>query len=271
MNPSVTQPTIERPVRGALGKLAALALAAAASCLRLDGATAAPIIDYEREARWEQEVIPAIVVGDAIHLATATRPRVLAIVTAPTGSAKGAVIVLHGLGVHPDWGLIGALRARLADDGYLTLSVQMPVLAADVSRDDYGVTLPEAGERIAAAIRYLSARGLAKIAIVSHSYGATMANAYLARPGHAAIAAWIPMGMFGSFEAPPKQPILDIVAERELPQVRASAPLRSGALPRDACSRALTIPRADHYFETARSELAAAIAAFLDDVFAGRC
>ena len=41
--------------------------------------------------------------------------------------------LVHGLGIHPDWGLIGALRSDLPDAGYTTLSVQMPVLAADGS------------------------------------------------------------------------------------------------------------------------------------------
>jgi DNA-binding CsgD family transcriptional regulator len=39
------------------------------------------------------------------------------------------VIVVHGLGVHPDRGLINPLRSQLAEQGYATLPVQMPVLA----------------------------------------------------------------------------------------------------------------------------------------------
>jgi hypothetical protein len=58
---------------------------------------------------------------------------------------KAGVIVVHGLGVHPDFGMVGGLRTRLADAGYATLSVQMPVLPAGATRDDYAVTLPVAG------------------------------------------------------------------------------------------------------------------------------
>jgi len=243
----------------------ALALAAAAIPARALAA------DYAREERWAQEVVPSLVVGEPVYLATPARPRVLAILTAPSVTAKGAVVVIHGLGLHPDWGFIGGIRTRLADDGYLTLSVQMPVLAADAPREAYGETMPEAAERIAAAIAYLKAKGVAKIAIVSHSLGATMTNAYLARPGVSSIGAWVPIGMPGAFDTAPKQPVLDIVAENELPQVRASAPARARTLPRDRCSRALTIAGTDHYFDNAQKELSAAIAAFLDDVFSGRC
>ena len=65
------------------------------------------------------------------------------------------MIVVHGVGVHPDWGLIGGMRTGLADAGFATLSVQMPVLAATAARDDYVALFPEAGERIAAAIAFL--------------------------------------------------------------------------------------------------------------------
>jgi alpha/beta superfamily hydrolase len=247
------------------------ACAAAALWLAAGVAFAAPAIDYFREDRWRQEVVPALVVGDAVYLATPARPRVLAILTEPAGAAKGGVIVVHGLGVHPDWGLIGGLRTRLADAGFTTLSVQMPVLAADASRADYGVTLPEAGDRIAAAVAYLRSRGVAKVAIVSHSMGATMADAYLARPDALRIDAWVPVGMLVPFAAPPIEPVLAIVAGNDFDEVKAAAPARKPKLPNDGCSREVTIAGADHYFNSGQTELAAVIAAFLDRVFAGRC
>jgi alpha/beta superfamily hydrolase len=181
------------------------------------------------------------------------------------------VIVVHGLGVHPDFGMIGGVRTLLADAGYATLSVQMPVLAAGATRADYAVTLPAAGERLAAAGAFLRAKGIATIAIVSHSVGATMADAFLARPQTARVDAWVPVGMLIDFSIAPREPVLDVVAERELPEVAAVAPLRAKRLPRDTCSRTLTIAATDHYFESRQKVLAAAIAAFLERVFAGSC
>jgi dienelactone hydrolase len=227
--------------------------------------------DYAREERWAQEIVPSLVVGDAVYFATAERAKVLAILTPPSGPATAGVIVVHGLGVHPDWGLIGGIRTGLAEAGYITFSVQMPVLAATATRDDYRATLPEAGDRIAGAIAYLREKGVAKIAIVSHSMGATMANAYLARPDAMPIAAWAPVGMFGGFDAPPKEPVLDVIAERELDLVAESAPARARTLPKDACSRQVTIQGTDHYFDYRQKELVAAIAHFLERAFNGRC
>jgi alpha/beta superfamily hydrolase len=232
---------------------------------------AAAGIDYEREERWAQEVEPAVVVGDVVYLATRERPRILAILTAPPTASKGTILLVHGLGVHPDFGMIGAMRTRLADAGYTTLSVQMPVKAAGATRDDYRDTLPEAGERIAAAIAHLRGSGSGKLAIVSHSLGAGMVNAYLARPDARPIDAWVPVGMFGSFAAKPKEPVLDIVAEREIAPVEETAPARPAALPKDGCSKQVTIGGADHYFERQQAELAAAIADFLRRAFAGEC
>lgn len=240
--------------------------------LALAGAsTAAQAADYAREERWAQEIVPSLVVGDAVYLATSARPRVLAILTEPSGAAAGGVVVVHGLGVHPDWGLIGGLRTGLAEAGFVTLSVQMPVLAASATRDDYAALLPEAIERIGVAVDYLRARGVKKIAIVSHSLGASMANAFLARPGAPAIDAWAPVGMYGAFAVAPKEPVLDVVAETEIVPVSASAPARIGALPRDACSRQVMIAGADHYFEYRQKELVAAIAEFLRRALDHRC
>jgi alpha/beta superfamily hydrolase len=239
--------------------------------LMLSGGRAALAADYAREERWAQEVVPSLVVGDAMYLATPTRAKVLAVLTLPAGPPKGGVIVVHGLGVHPDWGLNGGVRTMLVDAGYVTLSVQMPVLAAEATRDDYAGTLPEAGERIAAAIAYLRAKGIAKIAIVSHSYGATMVRAYLARPDASRIDAWVPVGMFGAFAGPPNEPVLDVIGERDFAEVLAAAEPRARDLPKDACSRQLTIADSDHYFGQHQKELSAAIAAFVEQAFAGRC
>ena len=147
----------------------------------------------------------------------------------------------------------------------------MPVLAAGATRDDYRSTLPEASERIAAAIRFVRAKGVARVAIVSHSLGATMANAYLARPDALVVDAWVPIGMFGTFDVEPKEAVLDMVAERDFDEVRAAAARRARDPPTTACSRQVTIADTDHYFDNRHAELAAAVAAFLERVFDARC
>jgi alpha-beta hydrolase superfamily lysophospholipase len=167
-------------------------------------ACGAGVADTAREARWAAEVTPQLVVGDAVWLATARHPRVLALYAEPAVKTGNAVIVVHGLGVHPDWNLIGVLRAALADRGFATLSVQMPVLAADAQRDDYPPLFPDASERLAAAVAWLHDKGYARIAVVSHSMGAAMVDAWLAQQDERVVDAWVPVGMFVAFASRPR-------------------------------------------------------------------
>jgi hypothetical protein len=77
--------------------------------------------------------------------------------------------------------------------------------------------------------------------------------------------------MFGAFAVAPKEPVLDVIAQMEIGPVVETAPARGATLPKDTCSRQLTMARADHYFDSGQKELVAAIAAFLSRAFSGRC
>ena len=239
-----------------------LALGAANAC----AATA----DVARETRWAEQIVPQLVVGDAVWLATPRHPRVLALYTEPTKPTREAVVVVHGMGVNPDWNLIGVLRIALADRGFATLSVQMPVLAADAPRDDYGALFPDAGERLTSAVAWLSAKGYARVAIVSHSMGSAMVDAWLARapPG---VDAWVPVGMLVPFAVAPRQPVLDVVAERDFPEALSTSKARKPRLPRDACSGTLVVSGTDHYFGDAAPRLAEAVAPFIARALGGEC
>ncbi len=219
--------------------------------------------DYAREARWADQVVPSLMVGEAVYLTTSERAHVLALFTPADGVAHGSVVLLHGLGLQPDYGIVGELRAALAARGYATLSVQMPVLAADALPQEYAALMPLAGDRIDAAVAWLRDRRLAPTAIVAHSLGAAMANAWLARPQHASVDAFVALGMGVPFAAQRLPPVLDVTAEHDLPAVLASAPLRALALPRESCSATLRVEGADHFLGGHANELADAIAAFL--------
>lgn len=259
----------------AVGCIAVAAMATAAPAFAATSAaanTATQRSDAAREDRWAAQIAPDIVVGDVVWLSTPSRPRVLAIYAKPaTSPVCAAVIVVHGMGVNPDWGVVGVLRSALPDDGFATLSVQMPVLAADAPRGAYAALFPEAGERLDAAYAWLAARGYKRIAVVSHSLGAAMTDAWLARPAAAPIVAWIPVGMPVPFSRAPREPVLDVVAEHDLADVVASAPARAAELAGARCSRQVRVPGTDHYFERGGKALAARIAAFLDEVLRGDC
>lgn len=225
--------------------------------------------DYAREKKWADEITPGIVVGDPVYLETADHHQFLTIHTA-AANAKGAAIVVHGMGVHPDWGLINVLRSALAEEGYSTLSVQMPVLAAEAQPEDYIASFPEAAERLRLAAGYLQSKGHKKIALVSHSMGSRMSNHYLVREAAAPIKAWVAIGLSGPFASPEKlsSPILDLYGEKDLPPVLAGAPQRAWVLKSLKRSAQIEATGADHFFTGRDAELVKYVRAFLDKALA---
>ena len=227
------------------------------------GAPAQP--DYARERRWAEEITPAILVGDPLYLELKAGRKFLAI-WAPGAQATAGVIVVHGLGVHPDWGLINTLRSQLPEQGYSTLSVQMPVLAADARGGDYPPLFPEAAERLAAAAALVRARGLKKIAGVSHSMGARMTDFALNQAGGMRVDAWVAIGISGEFTAPPafQAPVLDIYGEKDTPAVLHHVRARAAVLKRLRGSGQVEVAGADHFFTGMESELVRQVRLFLN-------
>ena len=222
-------------------------------------ASAAP--DYAREKRLADEVVPSIVVGDAVMLETGAGRRFLGLLT-PAAKPRASVLLVHSMGVHPDFGVTGELRATLADRGYTTLSIQMPVLAADADVAGYPALFPEAGQRIAAAIDYLRGRGATKVAIVSHSMGARMVNDFIAHRPDAPLVAWVPVAISsGGFEslAGVRFPVFDIYAEKDFDVVLQGVPARAKVLRGLKGSRQAMVYGADHYFARKEKEVASLI------------
>lgn len=222
--------------------------------------------DYAREKKWADEITPGIVVGEPLYLDAAGHKFLGLYAEAP--KARAAVIVVHGLGVHPDWELIGVLRSQLAERGYTTLSVQMPVLAADAKAEQYPSTFDEADARLQAAAVFLKARGYGRVAIVSHSMGSRMSRHYLAGHPDASIAAWVAIGMPGDGYRGIRVPVLDLYGERDMPAVLAGAKQRAASLQVKG-SRQIAAPDADHFFNNRDAELIRDVAGFLDGVLGG--
>jgi len=245
-------------------------LALAVVLLLCAGGAAAQNADYAREQRWADEVVPQLVVGEAVRLEALGRS-FLALHTAGAGAgaaARPALLLVHGIGVHPDHGVIGELRTRLADAGYTTLSIQMPVLAKEVADGNaYTVTFDESTARIAAGERWLRGRGARGVVLVSHSMGSWMGNVYFERTPGAPFAAWVCLGITGRIGAMSgnRLPVLDVRGEQDLEVVRRwySVGARRLTLASHPGSSQLEIAGADHHYTGRERELAAAIEGFL--------
>jgi len=232
-------------------------------------AFAAP--DYAREKRWDEEITPGIMVGDPLYLTQKNGHKFLGIYT-EADKAKAGVVVVHGSGIHPDWGMIGTLRQRLPELNYATLSIQMPILAVDAKPEAYAEHFPEAVERLQLAVAYLKSKGHTRIAIVSHSMGSRMSHAYMTH-NPAEVGAWASLGMpaaFGSGAAityeTVKAPVLDLYGANDLPQVLAGADPRKASLKGKAASKQRVIPDTDHFFAGKEQAMVMAVKDFLDSV-----
>jgi pimeloyl-ACP methyl ester carboxylesterase len=214
--------------------------------------------DTAREKRLADEVVPGLVVGDAVQIEAGAQ-RFLGLLTPGAGKRKGAVMLVHGTGVHPDSGVVGQLRASLADLGYTTLSVQMPVLAATEPAERYVELFPQAAERLSAAVRYLNARGFPRVAVVSHSMGARMANYWLSRKPTEPVAAWVPLavssGELESLTGLPF-PVFDVYAEKDFDVVLENANERAAVLRHIRGSKQVMVYGTDHFFSRKEKELA---------------
>jgi pimeloyl-ACP methyl ester carboxylesterase len=241
----------------------------AAACIFAAPSVAlAQAADYAREQRWAQEITPAIVVGQPIQLEAASGRKFLAIHT-DVAKPRAAVILVHGMGLHPDWGLINMLRSALPEAGYVTLSIQMPVLASEARPEDYAGTFPEAVERLRTAVAWLEARGQRSIAIVAHSMGARMTNEFLATTVRPGISAWVSIGLSGELSEPKRLrvPILDLHGSRDLPAVLAGATRRAEVLRTIASSSQVQVSGADHFFTDHQDELLTWVRRFLERSF----
>jgi pimeloyl-ACP methyl ester carboxylesterase len=220
--------------------------------------------DYEREKRWAAEVEPNIVVGDAVPLKLASGRSFLGIFT-DKPDFRPAIVLVHGAGVHPDHGVIGILRAALADEGYATLSIQMPVLRADALHDEYVPLFPEAASRIDAAAAWLKQKGYKRLVLLSHSMGSRMASAYYERALDTPFAAWVCMGITAPFGrlGNVRAPVLDIYGENDYPAVLRDEWRRKLALDAVPGSRQVRLEGADHFFTGQEKALTVRIRDFL--------
>ncbi len=234
---------------------------------------AAAASDLAKERRWADQIVEDLFDGEAVWL-RAGGQRFLALHT-PAAQPKGAVLLLHGIGVHPDWPqVIQPLRVGLPERGWTTLSLQMPILPNEAKAEDYAPLFPEVAPRLEAGLAFLRERGHRRIFIVAHSLGATMAVHYLAAQPRGGIAGLVAIGL-GSRPAPAvldstralariRLPVLDLYGEEDLDFVLDSRAARARAAAGNPAYRQVQAGGADHFFTDREAELLDRVAAWLD-------
>ena len=252
-----------------------VSLVAVLFCLSLANAHAS---DLEKEKRWAEQVVDALLDGEAVTLNDG-RAEFLAIETASAqGDARKAVIVMHGTGVHPNWPtVVLPLRVGLTESGWHTLSIQMPVLANEAEHAEYAKIYDWVPGRLDAAIDYLRGKGFEKVVLVGHSQGSGMTAYYLAGP-HRPVDGFVAVGMSGGIPGGPMDnlahlaavtaPMLDLYGSDDLPEVIESAEARAaqaGKAGGDYTQQ--RVEGADHFFDGEETDLLEAVNAWLDQRF----
>ncbi|MDH3451024.1 MAG: alpha/beta hydrolase family protein [Gammaproteobacteria bacterium] len=252
-----------------------LALLAGLALYAANAAATQP--DYAREQRLATEIEDAILDGEPLWLEAEQR-RFFAIHTqSQSATPRGAVIILHGRGFHPDWAdAVNPLRVGLPEYGWETLSLQMPVLAKDAKYYDYVAIFPFALPRIDAGIAYLRDRGVQKIVLLAHSCGVHMSMAWLKARGDHQIDAYVGLGMGATdYRQPMREPfplaqlrvpVLEAYGDGDYPAVLRMAPQRLQAMRQAGHpkSQQQVIADADHYFTDRGAALLATVAGWLD-------
>jgi pimeloyl-ACP methyl ester carboxylesterase len=240
-------------------------------------------IDREWEAQIAQKLVENTEIGEAVWLKTGDN-QFLALFTEHSAYiAQGAAIILHGMGAHPDWPeVIAPIRTSLAEQGWSTLSIQLPVLAPETPVAGYGETVKEVGQRIGAAVQLLRDKNFLNIVIIGHSFGAAAAAKYLAEEKEQRIHAFVSIGIRSQKFLNPKLdlmqeiekikiPVLDIYGSRDFDSVVRSAADRRLAARKSGnrVYRQIEIEGADHYFIGLESLLVKRIRGWLEKASPG--
>lgn len=223
--------------------------------------------DLDKEKRWSEQIVDSLMVGDAQTLKAGGNEFLSLYAEATEGPGDRAVIILHGMGAHPNWPeVIQPLRSELPDYGWATLSVQMPILANEAVLADYMPVLAEAPARIQAAIAFLKDKKMTTIVVIGHSLGAAMGASFLNDPGSKDVQAFIGVGMPQS-ELDDKlnmtatleklsMPVLDLYGSRD-EMARDTAPKRKASARKaeNSLYRQTEIEGADHFFNGMQDDL----------------
>ncbi len=231
--------------------------------------------DLAKEKRWADQVVDAILDGEAISLNDGTS-EFLGIYTEAEEDKDRAVIVMHGTGIHPDWQqVIQPLRVGLTEHNWNTLSIQMPILPNEAEYPEYAPLYDEVAPRIDAALQYLKKNGSKDIVLIGHSQGASM-TAYYLTTSKRDINGFVAIGM-AAFADDPRMdsikslqkinmPVLDIFGDDDLESIMKSVGARAEAAKKAGNKEytQLEIAGSNHFFDNKEEELVEAVAGWLE-------
>lgn len=248
------------------------------------GSSLAHAVYKQREARWAAQVMETLLIGEPVWL-TENQGHTFFSIYTPAATPRGGVLLLHGLGLHPDWPeVISPLRRKLPELGWSTLSLQMPLQPEGAPWTGAGPTLDESLRRIQAGVDFLRGKGIQRIVIIGHDFGATMGAAFLLGTQNSCVAGFVGLSM----DAPTivsvvnvldprldttvqmgklKLPVLDIYGGVDAKRIVDLAPLRvqSARTGGNTDYQQVRDPDADHFFTNREKHYIDPLVRWLDE------
>jgi hypothetical protein len=238
---------------------------------------AGSVSDTAKEQRWADQITDQLIVGEPVWL-EADGHRFLAIYTpAETPSPRGTVLLVHGMGAHPDWPqVIQPLRSGLSEGGWQSLSLQMPLPPEGIDRAGQMALLREGSDRLQAALAWLAEKNMTPVTVIAHSRGCADVLYYVATHNRSTITSLVLIGANGRYDTLPddaspirflqdvKLPILDLYGENDLEGVLKTAPERRKAATGNPGYQQMMVPAANHFFDGEEKSLLAKVTRWLE-------
>ncbi|PCH83911.1 MAG: hypothetical protein COB89_05760 [Piscirickettsiaceae bacterium] len=236
--------------------------------------------DMAREKTIADAIKDSLIIGDVVMLKAGDSEFIGLLNKESDIETKGNTLILHGMGSNPNSPhIIHPLRDNLAQYGWATLAIQLPVLPQGAPINDYLALVKDSAPRIEAALTYLKENFENKpCTMVAHSLGAIMAVQFLASKKQLACDALVVIGLptlpsesdeTSTIELLSKLsiPILDIYGSQDLPSVTQLAAVRKKILGKNnPLNRQHETEGADHLFSGLDDSLALSIHSWLTNV-----
>jgi len=238
---------------------------------------AGSVSDTAKEQRWANQITDQLIVGEPVWL-EADGQRFLAIYTpAETTSPRGTVLLVHGIGAHPDWPqVIQPLRSGLSEKGWQSLSIQMPLPPEGIDTAGQVALLHEGGDRVQTALTWLAGKDMTPVTVIAHSRGCADILYYAATHDGGPVTSLVLIGANGRYDTLPddasplrflqdiRVPILDLFGEHDLDGVIKTAPERRKAAAGSPGYQQIMVPGANHFFDGEEKPLLAEVARWLE-------
>jgi len=233
--------------------------------------------DMAREKRIADNIRDSILVGEVVDLKAGADDFIALVTNNEPAKPRGSIIILHGMNSNPNAPQIThPLRSQLAETGWVTASIQLPLAAADASISDNLALIKESYPRIRATLNYMHQNFKNRpCVLVAHSLGAIMATSFLAEQKKLACDALILIGLPKLPSDLPEAdsnkslkkvsiPTLDIYGSQDLDSVKNMISSRKLILKKtNTLNRQIEIAGADHSFNGLDETLVRAIHSWL--------